>query len=489
MVNAIGSHVGATFVYDGKIENHLNEAFVTPSKFEDQALTLSEALFETRVENSTPIDVDPLTILVLDIINSDPRNRWDGTSTYTAEFSGVYSFELPFSVVTGSGNISYDCYLYEDGLQVQQDAVSTSTVGTFYLSHSCTQGKEYTFYVESSKNSTINIQMNTVNVPISIYDLPYNPTRNMPVMKAADFISGFLKAFNLILFKTDVNEYTITDTISLYNNYATTVDLTDYVNETSLTYKKLNVFDLVRLKHKENDVSPNIFYFDVNGKDFAELSYTPSIDFSDGTLDNTSIFSVFPPAYISSYDNNGAIGRTDLWCHFQLSNDDEPKPVLSNFLLMYRNGVEATTNNWWLQDGNNVDGSPTFTQQLTWGRYSQVQDANSTSSSKTLSYSQENPFIGAVAQGTIVNEFYLDWLAQLYKRTAYTLEITFPISFGVFLKISAISVVYLNGFYHLLASYKYDSAKNAITLRLLRFDALVDTVATEENGILNIYFL
>ncbi len=497
MIEVIGEHVGVSFVFDSKISAHLFDAFVIPSKFEDQALTLSQELFKTDVENSVPLVVEngaftpPPTgnyVPVMDTVNSDPRNRWDGTNRYTAEFSGTYTFELSW---IGNNKAKYDLFFYGDVEgEIAADNTGNVTDGSVQFVVPCVAGQTYYFAWYCDKNNIeATPQMNTVNVPISIYGLPYNPSRNMPVMKAIDFLSGFMKAFNLIAYKSDLNEYTITDTASLYDNYANRIDLTDYVNETSLTYKKLPVYDLINFKHKDNEVSPNLFYFDINGKQFAELYYIPDVDFSEGEMVNESIFSVFPPAYISVYDDKGGTaGRTDLWCHFQLSNDPEPKPVLANFLLMYRNDDTAISNTWYLQDGVGVDGEPTFSEQLTWGYYSQVQDVTSTVNSNTLSYSMENPFIGAVAQGTIINSFYLDWLVQLYKRTAYTLEIAFPIQFGVFLKVTEISIIYLNGFYHMVASWKYNSATSIITLKLLRYDSLIIEDKTEENGILKIDF-
>ena len=490
MIKSLGDHVGQTFIFDPKLESFLTESFIIPSRFEDQAFTFSSAFFETRVHNSTPIGtVITRTILVLDVIDSDPSNRWDGTSTYTAEFSGVYQFDLPFVIPGGGGGpkTDFDCYLYEDGIEVQADAISTNSGGTFQFTHTCAENKLYTFYISSDGDSTINIEMYTAQVPVSIIGTTYDPADNMPRMKIVDFIGGFIKAFNVLVYESGLNEFTFTDTATLYVTTGQPIDLEDYVNEQSLIYEKVNVFNQINFRHKVGKDAPNVFFYDYTGRYYAEVDFLPDVDFSKGLLDHESIFTVFPPTYMDIYDSEGSIGNTDLWCHYQLSNDDPPKPVLADFLLMYRNGSETTNYPWYLQLDNDITGAPTFSEQLTWGRYSQVQQVPSLSTSNTLSYSLENAFIGTQAGNTITNVFWNDWLIQLYKRTAYTLTLKFPANFGIYIKLTSVRLIYLNGFYHFLAAWEYNSATNMLTIDLLRADKslLIETVETNGQLLIN----
>lgn len=488
MVQTIGTHVKVNFVFDEKIDTYLNEAFIIPSKFEDQTLTLSPALFATSVETTGTVEIlQAVTLkLIMDTIITDPRGSWDGTSLYTAEFGGDYTFQLEWQA---DAQAKYTYYLYDSLDNLIYDGI-TGNGGAFTRTITVTliAGTSYYFAMSHDKNASVNVsvQMETLIVPASIYGLPYNVSSNMPTIKAVDFLSGFISAFNLIVFESDINTYTISDTVSIFEHHATVVDLEDYVNETELTYKKIEVRSLINFKHKENETNPNKAYFDINGKNYGQLYYAPDVDFSSGELEDESIFNIFPPAYIGVYDNHGYVGRSELWCQFQLSETEDPKPVLSNFLLMYRNGSELVTNNWYLQSDNATP--PQMTLQTNWGMYSQVQDLVSTIESNTLTYSLENPFIGSVAENTIVNKFYLQWLIQLYKRTSYTLEISFPVSFGVFLKVTGISIIYLNGFYHMLASWSYNSATNMLTLKLLRYDSFILSEHTEIKGVLKIDF-
>ena len=498
MIETIGAHIGKTIILDHKIDKVLLETFVIPSKFENQALTFAPEQFRTEVTNSATILI-PTTppsgppagteIIHMDTIIDDPKNRWDGTSIYTAEFSGIYTFEL---VVIGSVNSQYDIWLYDStNTAIASDSTGNVIAGNpavMTLTAGLTAAATYYFVWRCSQSNNNGLPtMKTLIVPASIIGSTYDPAENMPVKKAADFLSEFLTAFNLLIYETNLNEFTISDIKELFASNTEFVDLEDYVDEQSLTYEKITVYDRINFKHKTGKDAPNILHFDVKGKQYGELDYLPDVDYSKGTLKQENIFTVFPPAYIRTYSTAGnAIGRTDLWHHYQLSNDNPPKPVLADFLLMYRNAPVATTYEWWLQFGINPDGSPSFTRQSFWGRYSQVHDSVSVKESTALTYSLESPFVGVPAEGTIVNLFWLDWLVQLYKRTAYTLTLSFPANFGIYLKLNALSVVFLNGFYHFMASTEYNSSTNILKLKLLRTDKIISEVVTEENGILKI---
>ncbi|GAG80584.1 unnamed protein product, partial [marine sediment metagenome] len=203
-------------------------------------------------------------------------------------------------------------------------------------------------------------------------------------------------------------------------------------------------------------------------------------DYTDGTLEHESIFSVFPPELMGQYDANGWVGETDLWHHAQLTNDEPPKPKLANFLLMYRNGIEPTGNTYFLEVAEN-----TFEEQLVWGQYSMAQGNIVTADSNAVIYDREKTFGGIIPQNDITQIFWLDWLVQLYKKTAYRLNVTFPVRFGVYLKVTSISIIYLNGFYHFLASWQYETATGMLTLDLLRFGKIdAPFVETTKNGIM-----
>lgn len=495
MLQAIGSYVGQSFVFDTKINDYLAEVFCLPSRFEDQTLTLSPELYETDVQTSTAnilvLTQDIPQIADMEQVNSDPRGNYNAaTFTYTPEFSGSYTFRLTFEILTVNGNRPFTGILYEGGATTGLEAgtsLGQGDTGSVNLTYNCTAGLAYTFFVECTQDATLYVRMFTQNVPISRIGTSYDPGLNMPVVKASDFISGFLKTFNLLMYQSDLNEFTISDMHSLFNLDGISVDLEDYVNELALTYEKVSVYDRINLKHKSGKDAPNLLFSDVSGREYAEIDYLPDVDFSRGSLEHESIFSVFPPGYINEYDVSGEKGRTDLWTHFQLSNDAPPKPVLADFLLMYRNGVAPTSFFYYLQDSVDTDGTPLYGLQLECGRYSQVQDFSTLDIKKTLSYSREDSFIGEPAEGTITNEFWTDWLLQVYKRTAYTLMLTFPANFGIYLKVNALSVIFLNGFYHFLASHSYNSATNMLTLKLLRADELLPATKAEKDGILKLY--
>jgi hypothetical protein len=73
-----------------------------------------------------------------------------------------------------------------------------------------------------------------------------------------------------------------------------------------------------------------------------------------------------------------------------------------------------------------------------------------------------------VAEKNIYNTFFKTWMLTLYDSTAFKVEITFPAELSLYLKVKELVVIYVNGFYHNIMSYSYDTNKQMITLLLMK---------------------
>jgi hypothetical protein len=288
-------------------------------------------------------------------------------------------------------------------------------------------------------------------------------------MKIVDFLSGFLKTFNLLLHRTGKKTYKISDYDDVYGS-TDILDLSHHTNNQTLNYKKTDVYNTIDLSHKEGKDAPNVAFKQVVDRDYGQYFLRPDVDYSNGEFKRESIFTVFPPAYMSAYDTKNDIdGITDLRHHIQLTNDTPAKRAEGQFILMYKNETEDISSLYYLQTGIGASsGAITYTQQTTYSQYSQVQDAVSTVNSYTLAYFEENPFIGAVAGKSIFTTFFKNWMITLYDAAAFKVEMSFPAELSIYLKIKDLAKIYVNGFYHNIMSYSYDTNKQVLTLNLMK---------------------
>jgi len=468
LVKSIGEEVGLTFTFSNDLITYFTNSYIIPSKKIEEIDT--DSAFETDVEG-TGIDVlsDEATICTMPTVTSDPHSRWSADTIYTAEFDGDYQFRFTLLSISGEKR-TIDIWDIGAGGSIA-NTVANGYSPDVYMNVTLAKNATYRFEIElllpSGTPHQVEMRFRTTVVPVNIFGSTFIPTENMPIMKAADFLDGFLKAFYLVIDETSDDAYTISDTIDFIAN-GSTLDLGNFINQETITYNKREVYDVIKFKHKESKDAPNDLFTRAAGRQYGELQYRPDIDYSNGTLDKKSIFTIFPPSYLDSYD--GTAAPTDLRHHFHLSNESPVKEVVSDFLLFYTNGVVTPVAEFFLQESIDANGDPTYYNYQQYLQYSQVQDFNSLSGSNTLSYKEESVFSGVTATGTVVNNYWLDWLTEMYKNTSYSVSVTFPVSLGTYIKIKAMASIYFNGVKHVIADYSYSTTKGSMTLNLIRYD-------------------
>jgi len=469
-IEAIGTEFGITLEFDKVTESLFTRLYIIPSLVADISASYNIEDYKTDVETSSVITITTTrSIINMATVNSDPHSNWASNTLYTAEFTGDYV--LRFTLTNSTVEKREITVVNTAGPIDITSAVIGGAAADIYITTTLTATHTYRFEIASivgSGTHTADMRFRTYTVPFNLIGEDYSAQSQMPNMRVIDFLSGFLRSFNLMIIETDTDVYTITDFDNLYSSDV--LDLNTYIDASNLVYKKVGVYDEIDYKHKEGKDAPNVAFKEVTGREYGQLLYRPDVDFSDGKKQVESIFNIFPPAYMDVYDGSDKIGTTDMRHHFQLSNDTPPKPVLANFMLLYHNLEQDTEFTWYLQDGVDGSGDPTFAAQTTYPAYSAVREYESDSDTYTVSYEEENVFVGVIAEGTIFNTFSLDWISNKYNSNTYSLDVTFKASYAVYLQITDYVKIYYDGIEHLIDEYSYDTAKKEITLKLIRYD-------------------
>ena len=472
LMTSILLEYGYTVTYSTLIDAALTNAFVFPVKEVDKEA--KAILYELKTKNLTTatITADSAEIIVLPVEIKDSKHTWQ-TDTYTALFTGEYKFKLSYDIFLVSGS---NTLIQVSATSPTQPGVLGSAeinhntnpaIGEVELTVPLSQGQQMNLnWIDSSglnqQYFARYTELQTVFVPFSPLDLTFKANSIMPEIRVADFLSGFLKAFNLVLHRTGKDTYKISDYDDVYGS-EDILDLSTYVNNKVLTYKKTDVYSTIDLSHKEGKDNPNVTFKQLTDRDYGQYYFRPDVDYSNGELKRESIFTVFPAGYMSTFKGIEVNGNTDLQHHFQLTDDTPPKLAAANFVMMYKNTTITTNYPYYLQTG-----ADSFTQKSTYSQYSQIQDSVSTTNSYTLAYFEENPFIGAVAGKSIFTTFFKNWMITLYDAAAFKVEMSFPAELSIYLKIKDLAKIYVNGFYHNIMSYSYDTNKQMLTLNLMK---------------------
>jgi len=222
------------------------------------------------------------------------------TFSNTTTYEIIYK-TLSIAITFTPSNITtpYTFYVYRDGIlfsALELIGVSTDLITIDYLiSNPIGSGPShsYTFKISSSSSMTINstlrlvkteflrnrttnnssfnqivsaaISNNTTNtyIPIGNY---------MPDIKIVDFITGIIKAFNLMIIPRPNNIYEFIP-LEMYYNAGKTLDITEYTYENEMSINKPTLFKSINFKYEESKNILNNAYKGLYQQNYGDLIY------------------------------------------------------------------------------------------------------------------------------------------------------------------------------------------------------------------------
>lgn len=469
-IEAIATHIGKTITFDSGIGDYLTGAYIIPSATETRVL--SKAEFDIDVEGTgltCPKSSGSRDIIVLPTENVDPSDSWTTSQYYTPTFTGEHIFKIDVSTATASLKEFY-CVKNSDNTDVGNSAFAGLDGSTFIYAN-LVLGTVYRFETINSVLDTdilMDVRLRTYEIPVTLYDKTYDPSLYMPEVFAADFLSDFLKTFNCFITETTSGTYLIKELDRMFD-YDNILDLSRYIDQQNLVYEKIDVYKSISMKHEDGPDVGNKDFEDVNNRKYGSYEITPDYDFASEELTIESKFTVFPPNYLYSYDASSDVdGVTDMRHHYQLDDSEPPKPKLSKFIIMYRNGQVNTAYSYLLQSGVDVSGDATFSSMIYYGAYSQVQDYVSTAASNTLCFDTDVPPLGVTPTNGIYEMFWSELIEQMYDNAAYKISVSFKAAYGVYYKLTKNSLIFFRGFYHIISKFQYNTANSMISLELTK---------------------
>jgi hypothetical protein len=107
-------------------------------------------------------------------------------------------------------------------------------------------------------------------------------TQYVPDMKVADFVSAILKMFNLTAFSENESVYTLEQLENWYYQ-GQIKNLTQYTI-TDLEFERIKPYKKINFEYEKSESFMNRAFFDINAREFSNLSYTFNTDGNDYTI-------------------------------------------------------------------------------------------------------------------------------------------------------------------------------------------------------------
>jgi hypothetical protein len=414
MLDVIAANLGITF--QGSILENTTE---TAKHFHHAYLWAKNANnFEIKVESQ-------LIIFQSKYSTTDSYELFDlDTSTLTYVDAGGSTFiETQTLDITCTANgIASVLYVYRNGVKIYAlNFTSSTTSQQFELLIRGTG--DYTFKVSAASSLTYTSELNfvisdgtsvvrdiqVIQSTSQTTDVLIDLANYMPEIKTEDFFSGVLKMFNLTCYSDSPGVFRIEQLEDWYNA-GQIRDISQFIISDNFEIERVTPYKMLNFTYEDSEALLNVGYKQNSPIPYGNLNY--SLD-NDG--DEYSVELPFENMLFGKFTG------TNLQVSYALKTDYQqyiPKPV-----ILYDYGTLQTCSAYYINDGSTTSSKTSYN---VFG-----QDSLVTPNVNTLNWGLEiSSFTDNVENNTLFNEYYLNYLNNIYtlKARTFKLRASLPIS-------------------------------------------------------------
>jgi hypothetical protein len=394
-----GVNFSGTFINDDRFKN----AYLW---LKNNELPILNALTEPNI---IPLNDYNNTIYYNTINNNVTINVFDDGS-YQSDFKFSVGVFFPTSVIHNlliyKNGVLYTT-VTQTGTSVGFTIDSTIGIGTYSFKIQTNVATTYTTNYTSSyyeydpigASGYINIEyVNGSGTLSSNLDL----LKFIPDMKVSDFFSGILKMFNLTAYSTDGINFTLEQLENWY--YQGSIKNFSKYCTTDLDFNRIKPYKKIDFKYQKSENLLSRNFYDVNSREYGDLSYTFNSDGSDYTI-QLPFENLMQQRFSTLSSNLLQVG----YCLKSDYNRYVPKPV-----ILYR--YERASCSFYLNNGTTTDH---ITNYNVFG-----QDVKYQTQNHSLNWGLEiSSYLLNVINNSLFNNYYLAYLNNLYSLKSRMLKV------------------------------------------------------------------
>jgi hypothetical protein len=249
--------------------------------------------------------------------------------------AGGFQF-VPYRVKVYRNNILIQTYTDLIGARtVVVDILNTSdylgTIQNYYFEISSTASFQYTPFLYISRQTYggtyISAEANSniyYTVPASIQIGNY-----MPDMKISDFLTGIIKAFNLMVIPKENNVFDLSH-LETYYNAGKITDITKYIYSDEMEIERPKLFKSINFQYEKSLNVLNVFYKGLNGTEYGDLIYNPI------SANENATYEIKLPFENILFERTPGSVFESAWLV-----DKDLKPYVPKPMLIYNNGLNS----------------------------------------------------------------------------------------------------------------------------------------------------
>lgn len=244
--------------------------------------------------------VDFSTILAgpfpeLNLTTNVLTTNWNFAPTTSPSFSARITSDIFVTPDSGFGAVNYTVYIFKNDLLYRTyQCVGSSQCQLDDFGYADVQGANYTYTVKISSNSNFDF---TTELHYRRSFINHFPSRTssvvtvrassgsqttsgridlndyVPDITVNDFITGIIKAFNLMIIPKDVNTFEFLP-LEMYYNAGKILDITKYVYADEMEIERPKLFKAINFQYEKSNNILNNAYRGLYNREYGDLIYT-----------------------------------------------------------------------------------------------------------------------------------------------------------------------------------------------------------------------
>ena len=318
----------------------------------------------TSISTTSPFVAFPEFNLTTDTLTS----TWSFVPANAVGDIYIY-INITITPLSGFGNIPYSVFCYRDGelYRTFANLTGTRTVRGEEVRRS-TDGSshKYTFFFSSAQTMNFTSEVVLQRCFSASYTVPQTITRSkaisgtlstvsnidivnyVPDIKTIDFLTGIIKAFNLMIIPRPNNTYEFAP-LEMFYNAGKTLDITEYTYENEMSINKPKLFKSINFKYEESKNVLNEQFKSLYGNAYGDLIYNSERITENSTYDIKLPFE----NVLFELVKQGKLFQTATLI------DKDLKPYIPKPMLIYCNGSVTTLTGTDRIFTTNSSGGPT----------------------------------------------------------------------------------------------------------------------------------
>ncbi len=396
-----------------------------------------ETLNFTSIVTTSPYVAFPELNLTTDVLTTN----WNFLNTIS-DFYQYYQIQILITPDSVSQTIPYILYTYKDGVlfsTITQTGTRTIGIERVLRQEDPTANHIYTFKLSTTSTpfnytasllytrSKYDLSLPVGGAPPFVYEFSLANTSSstansfinianyMPDIKVIDFITGIIKAFNLIVIPKPNNTYEFLP-LEMYYNAGKITDITEYVYSDELSIDKSKLFSSINFTYEESSNILNNAYKGLYQQSYGDLIYKTQ------SVNESSTYDIKLPFenVLFEVPTQGKLFQTATLI------DKDLKPYVPKPMLIYCNNLVSTLTGSDRIYVTNTSGAAT--QITNYNRFSNEYDSLPTDATHshlmTMNFGNEqSSWLNELAPQGLYYRHYKNYIDNLYNIKTRLLKV------------------------------------------------------------------